>query len=57
MVVAYEIQQENEQKINQQKLDTIVKDNNLKDDEKVNIYNNQLKRNLNKTNYTSNRTC
>ena len=48
MVVPYEIQQENEQKINQQKLDTIVKDNNLKDDEKVNIYNNQLKRNLNK---------
>ena len=49
MVVPYEIkEEENNQKINESKLDTIIKDVNLKDDNKVNDYNNQLKKNLNK---------
>ena len=48
MVVPYEIkEEENNQKINESKLDTIIKDVNLKDDDKVNDYNNQLKKNLN----------
>ena len=40
MVVPYEIkEEENNQKINASKLDTIIKDVNLKDDDKVNDYN------------------